>query len=371
MQNNKGIVSILIVSIVMGVLVLGGGVYYFSTKKVQTPIACTQEAKICPDGSVVGRTGKNCEFAECPETKKSETTDFTLSEVEGWKTYINTEYGFEMKYPNMQEFINSEEELRISNSLHGSSIYDIAVYPNPQNLSLQGFFINRMENSRGAAGFNKNEIVSEENIIFGEQKIGGVKIVWDENISSVLVRKDDSVIIIQGDQFPNDTEFSVIFNQMLSTFRFLNDESLDVFDWQTYANTEYGFEFKYPTNFSYQKTNGGAQYRNSIVLAEFKVVDGKKLSVSISENDFLVDYLKKYAPTGSEEIDPKLQIIGQNNFYYYGAGGGGVCYPDQYFISLNKKILIFKFSGCDNDKTPSAEYKKIENQILSTFKFVN
>ncbi len=28
--------------------------------------ACTLEAKICPDGSYVGRTGPNCEFAPCP-----------------------------------------------------------------------------------------------------------------------------------------------------------------------------------------------------------------------------------------------------------------------------------------------------------------
>jgi predicted lipoprotein with Yx(FWY)xxD motif len=28
--------------------------------------ACTQEAKVCPDGSTVGRTGPNCEFAPCP-----------------------------------------------------------------------------------------------------------------------------------------------------------------------------------------------------------------------------------------------------------------------------------------------------------------
>lgn len=28
--------------------------------------ACTEEAKICPDGSAVGRTGPNCEFAKCP-----------------------------------------------------------------------------------------------------------------------------------------------------------------------------------------------------------------------------------------------------------------------------------------------------------------
>lgn len=30
--------------------------------------ACTAEAKLCPDGSAVGRTGPNCEFAECPST---------------------------------------------------------------------------------------------------------------------------------------------------------------------------------------------------------------------------------------------------------------------------------------------------------------
>lgn len=29
-------------------------------------IACTQEAKKCPNGSFVGRTGPHCEFAPCP-----------------------------------------------------------------------------------------------------------------------------------------------------------------------------------------------------------------------------------------------------------------------------------------------------------------
>lgn len=30
-------------------------------------VACTKEAKICPDGSSVGREGPNCEFAPCPD----------------------------------------------------------------------------------------------------------------------------------------------------------------------------------------------------------------------------------------------------------------------------------------------------------------
>ncbi|MBI4440312.1 hypothetical protein HY638_05045 [Candidatus Woesearchaeota archaeon] len=31
------------------------------------PVACTPEAKICPDGTAVGRTLPNCDFAPCPE----------------------------------------------------------------------------------------------------------------------------------------------------------------------------------------------------------------------------------------------------------------------------------------------------------------
>lgn len=31
-----------------------------------SPVACTMEAKICPDGSAVGRSGPNCDFDPCP-----------------------------------------------------------------------------------------------------------------------------------------------------------------------------------------------------------------------------------------------------------------------------------------------------------------
>jgi hypothetical protein len=35
------------------------------TPAVAPEIGCTLEAKICPDGSAVGRTGPNCEFTPC------------------------------------------------------------------------------------------------------------------------------------------------------------------------------------------------------------------------------------------------------------------------------------------------------------------
>ena len=76
-MNQRGFAPIIIILIILGVLIVGGGVVYYVVNKVSTPVgisptpipspvACTQEAKQCPDGSYVGRTGPHCEFAACP-----------------------------------------------------------------------------------------------------------------------------------------------------------------------------------------------------------------------------------------------------------------------------------------------------------------
>ena len=40
-------------------------------KTLQDYASCTQEAMLCPDGSAVGRTKPNCEFAKCPEIQEN------------------------------------------------------------------------------------------------------------------------------------------------------------------------------------------------------------------------------------------------------------------------------------------------------------
>ena len=62
MQKN----AFLIIAII--ILVVLGGFYLFSSREQQT--ACTLEAKICPDGSSVGRVAPNCDFALCPGEKE-------------------------------------------------------------------------------------------------------------------------------------------------------------------------------------------------------------------------------------------------------------------------------------------------------------
>ena len=65
MTNNnflKLIIIILVLSFIAGL------VFIINSKPFsQKPVACTQEAKLCSDGSYVGRTGEKCEFALCPK----------------------------------------------------------------------------------------------------------------------------------------------------------------------------------------------------------------------------------------------------------------------------------------------------------------
>ena len=48
------------------IILLAGLFAAFQNSTPPGQIACTMEAKLCPDGSAVGRTGPKCEFAECP-----------------------------------------------------------------------------------------------------------------------------------------------------------------------------------------------------------------------------------------------------------------------------------------------------------------
>ncbi len=41
------------------------------------PVACTQDARMCPDGSYVGRTGPRCEFKACPGAPIGTSTEQT------------------------------------------------------------------------------------------------------------------------------------------------------------------------------------------------------------------------------------------------------------------------------------------------------
>lgn len=48
------------------VVVLAVAFSFFSDSTAPGGVACTEEAKLCPDGSYVVRVGPTCAFAPCP-----------------------------------------------------------------------------------------------------------------------------------------------------------------------------------------------------------------------------------------------------------------------------------------------------------------
>jgi len=59
-------IIIFIIAVIIGYFVYQN---YFSSEELEELelIACSMDAKLCPDGSYVGRISPDCEFAECPQ----------------------------------------------------------------------------------------------------------------------------------------------------------------------------------------------------------------------------------------------------------------------------------------------------------------
>ncbi len=67
-MNKTTLIGILLF---IALLLVGAlGFLLFGSSGSDEARACTEEAKLCPDGSAVGRTGPNCAFAVCPEVSK-------------------------------------------------------------------------------------------------------------------------------------------------------------------------------------------------------------------------------------------------------------------------------------------------------------
>lgn len=78
-SNTKLLVGIVIA--LVAIFAIGAGFYYLSDRGVFGPTGCTEELKICPGGSGVGRVPPMCEFEECPNvTAEVSIDDITFEE---------------------------------------------------------------------------------------------------------------------------------------------------------------------------------------------------------------------------------------------------------------------------------------------------
>jgi len=151
-MNKKIPTSLAILIILLVIAVIVGLALWICPEKETENVTCTQEAKICPDGSAVGRTGPNCEFTECPIVEQNETAD--------WKTYTNEKYKFEFQYP-AKYFLTkvSDEEISISKYAEpvefGYFGTDIKIIQNTQNFPPEEW----LAQHRTDFGFGENDLI--------------------------------------------------------------------------------------------------------------------------------------------------------------------------------------------------------------------
>ena len=96
MKNTHTMIIVLVLIAVVGLV--------FGLRKVEAPVsntqneeekvACTMDAKMCSDGSYVGRTGPKCEFEACPVVKDATIVkDASVSTVKEF-TIVGTNFSF-------------------------------------------------------------------------------------------------------------------------------------------------------------------------------------------------------------------------------------------------------------------------------------
>lgn len=203
-----------------------------------TGVACTMEAKICPDGSAVGRTGPKCEFSPCPQittTSPSVTPDPTA----GWNMYQGNKFSF--KHPVDLEIREQGLENQVKEI---SIVYMRPGYNRPQSDISDGYtfsvhfgtFIQaetlekaveqQQEQTKAAcsqASFSliKQALVDKEKALTYET--AGC---FGSYITTITSRNNEIFQIIQSFSGPVEqiNIYKVNLDQILSTFKFIDQD---------------------------------------------------------------------------------------------------------------------------------------------------
>lgn len=390
---------------VAGVLVVGGvaaGSYYLwqksSSNSNQT--ACTMEAKQCEDGSYVGRTGPNCEFAECPSVSPSPST--VADETAGWQTYKNK--SFEFKYPSKIELTEDKDQVVLNHKIpyenHGSCDMkgDSNTYPMLDDFGMnvkvvnsplvktvqtispyipkENFLNGNLKISPGFIDEYKNGVLNGFSIYEGAEGCGATQYYFPITESQTLVITNQQIQILSGVivssardevlRVPgviSREENERIFEQILSTFKFTDDPTAG---WQTYKNEKYGFEIKYPKSWlgrspAYDGSSSG--YTEAVLGftngTSFEGDWGYVVSVSPKNLNEMLDDGSDYYFRQSWTIDSRRQVSIGGNLLEEVVWHNGV---KVYYKQKTGSSVVVEFSGFNPDR-------KEDVDILSSFKF--
>ena len=236
-SGNKVPKILILVLVLLFAIIISGGYFFYQNQKTENITTSTQ-GQLSP----------------------------TPNPTSNWKIYRNENWGFELRYPPNWTYSESswdggENETSVDyDGIHLSppsstrGITQINVYKVKNNgLNIKDYF---NKNDYSCCGpdaeptYLGDEIMASEKVIVdGIEGRKALKVPEDIPIEEVtanwvVLEKDGEIFLISNykDVKELDLDIEKVFDQILSTFKFLPDIS----NWKTYKNEDYGFEFKYP-----------------------------------------------------------------------------------------------------------------------------
>jgi hypothetical protein len=347
MNNNKGFINILVAVII--VVVIGVVGYFAITKKSEAPTGGEDTAN--------------------------------------WQTYKNDQYGFEFRY---------DPSLTYKNIDSLPSIKEAIEFSDSTNKSKFQVLISNTQEPISAAGFNNylslNTTCDNRHLSSAPSDKPEIDLITVNNIPilKTIVTKEDprsksyvvcyylknsagKLISFNSDPVSQKNDLDLLMTNIesiLQNLKFSEIQNNEIADWQTYRNDEYGFEFKYPENYTVDSSSNINEYPGQKIIGEFNGRPRDPILFRIEKN--LLNFQKNYPDFVKSKIKTELG----DDMYIYGTGDAGYSRVD--FAILNKDrdyLVVFWISSnedvIESDLQAIRKFNSQNEKIPTTLKFTN
>lgn len=362
-EKPKSKLPFLIIGIILFLLVAGGTAGFYVFKQTTKQVACTMEAKVCPDGTSVGRSGPKCEFTPCP------TAD--------WKKYTNNYYHFSFNYPKALTFLKEDKSVFISTDFDNQTIpvtqYSLSFTtgkiiqssdPGIKPMKDVSWIIINVTPTNGKTLIQ----VYDNKPGFGENKYTKVTMLDKfgnaDEVANVSNIQNHIITIRKGMyffdlQYPQDGSGEITsikyLDQILSTFKFTDSQTVDTSNWKTYTGN--GYTIKYPPNWFMTRCSNNSTNLNP--TNQSCETEGNAFAINIIPVATTDYSFSDFRSSGDLKNSKSISLDGQNSFQ-----AEIVSSPFEY-LDTRIKVGNSAYDFILNDKGQ----REIYDQILSTFRF--
>ncbi len=183
-----------------------------------------------------------------------------------WKTYINKKYNFTVKYPPDWFVVFQSDTLFFGEGPHPTSIPPLTHSWPYISISISNTM--HSEEALQEVGIKQGATINNETLnkqehfttLFDGQKANkkiqlSPDLVEGNTGTTIIFNKDEHgwTIHIPAENYKGD--INPTFEKILSTFKFLEEETGDTSDWKTYTNTTYKFSIKLPPDWHYSEND--------------------------------------------------------------------------------------------------------------------